>query len=173
MLKQQAYIFRRVAISLNCIILVGSFLIAYFLCTIWGHVTQLNDYVWLLFFALPTWLVISNHFKIYASLRMSSNSAIVWVVFKTHVLGGVFLAATVYLIAPHDYSRMLFLTFLALSFLMMSLNKIVIKTFLHVIRRKGLNFRNILIVGTGQNALKICDTINSQIHWGLHLVGLI
>ncbi|MBW4057133.1 MAG: sugar transferase [Proteobacteria bacterium] len=173
MLKQQATILRKIAISLDNVILVSAFLCAYYLRQAAGTVGELNNYVWILLFAIPSWFVLLNHFKLYESLRLRSSASIVWALVKVHVISGMLLASVIFMFDPHSYSRRLFTYFLLLSFLLISLSKVVIKVILHRFRLKGFNIRNILIVGTGQNALKMCGLINAHREWGLKLVGLI
>ena len=173
MLKHQASTFRRVAIALDMMVLVGSFLLAYYLCKVPGNLTELNDYIWQLFFACPIWFILLTHFKMYESQRMRSNYSVVWALAKVHVIGGLILAASIFLLDPHCCRRILFGCFLVFSFLLMTVCKVGIKSILHSFRGKGLNFRNILIIGSGQNALKVCEQIHEHRHWGLNLVGLI
>jgi exopolysaccharide biosynthesis polyprenyl glycosylphosphotransferase len=42
---------------------------------------------------------------------------------------------------------------------------------LRVLRRKGRNYRNVLIVGTGPRARAVCETIERHPEWGLRIVG--
>ena len=78
-------------------------------------------------------------------------------------------ASIIFILAPHSYSRFLFGYFLVMSFLLITLCKIGIKVLLHLIRGKGYNFRNILIISAGQNALKMCKMIAAHRHWGLNV----
>jgi exopolysaccharide biosynthesis polyprenyl glycosylphosphotransferase len=43
----------------------------------------------------------------------------------------------------------------------------------HHIRKRGFDYRNLLIVGTGQRALNFVAKINENPHWGLKVVGFI
>ena len=173
MLKHQASTLRRVAITLDTIVLIGSFLFAYYLRKVPGQLAELHNYIWLLFFACPIWFILLNHYKIYESLRIRSNYSVVWALIKVHAIGGLMLAASIFLLDPHSYHRILFGYFLVLSFLLMSVCKVGIKTILHCFRGKGHNFRNILIIGSGQNALKMCELIHVNRHWGLNVVGMV
>ena len=173
MLKQQATTLRKIAIALDNVILVSAFMLAYFLRRSAGTVGELNNYIWLLLFAIPCWFILLNHFKLYESLRMRSNAGIVWALFKVHVIGGMVLAAIIFMLDTHNYSRLLFIYFLLSSFLTISAFKVAIKFLLNRIRYKGFNVRNILIIGTGPNALKMCELIHEHREWGLNLIGLV
>ncbi|MFZ2949509.1 MAG: sugar transferase [Desulfuromonadaceae bacterium] len=173
MLKQQATTLKKIAIVLDIMVLVSAFMIAYYLRRTAGTVGELDNYVWLLLFAVPCWFILLNHFKLYESLRRRSCASIVWGLFKAHAVGGMVLAAIIFMLDPHDYSRILFTSFLLLSFLLLSACKVAIKLFLNRIRHKGFNTRNILIIGTGQNAVKMCELINGHREWGLNLIGVI
>jgi exopolysaccharide biosynthesis polyprenyl glycosylphosphotransferase len=41
------------------------------------------------------------------------------------------------------------------------------------LRRKGYNYKNILIIGTGQSALKVSEIINAHQAWGLNVAGFL
>lgn len=173
MLKQQASTLRKIAIALDNVILVTAFMLAYFLRHRAGAVGELNNYIWLLFFAIPCWFILLKHFKLYESLRMRSNAAIFWALFKVHTISGLLLAAIIFILDNHNYSRLLFVYFLLLSFLMISASKVAIKFLLNNIRYKGFNIRNILIVGTGRHALKIGKLMHDHREWGMTLIGSI
>lgn len=173
MLKQQSTLFRKIAIMLDIMALSGAFTIAYYLRHTAGAVGELNDYDWLLFFAIPTWFILLSHYKVYDSLRVRSIFQIGLALAKVHAVGGVFLASIIFMFDPHTYSRILFVQFILISFILMSLCKIVVKFVLGTLRRKGFNYRNILIIGTGQSAMRICELISDRQAWGLQIVGLI
>ena len=122
MLRQRANTLRKIAITLDNIIIVTAFMCAYYLRWAAGSVRELRDYVWVLFFVLPCWFVLLNHFKLYESLRLRSSASIIWNIFKVHVVGGMLLAAIIFAISPHSYSRLLFISFLLFSFLLMSIH---------------------------------------------------
>ncbi|MFA7404300.1 MAG: sugar transferase [Pelobacteraceae bacterium] len=173
MLKQQATVFHKIAVTLDNATLFGAFMLAYYLRRTAGAVGELSDYIWLLLFVIPIWMVLLSRFNLYESLRLRSYSSVVWALFKVHAFGGIALAAVIFMLAPHNYSRILFVYFLLISFLLITAIKVIVKLLLGIIRRKGYNSRNILIIGTGQNALKICELIDSHDQWGLNNLGLI
>ncbi|HTY18106.1 MAG TPA: sugar transferase [Myxococcota bacterium] len=44
---------------------------------------------------------------------------------------------------------------------------------LHLVRRRGHNFRSVLVVGSGPRARQACRVIESHPEWGLRLIGLV
>jgi len=172
MLKQQATIFRRIAYTLDLVIVIGSFLAAYYLRDAVGPLGHLNDYVWLLLFAIPIWITLLTSNNLYASLRFRSQVDIIIDIFKVHFVGGVMLSAVIFVFDPHHFSRILFISFLLISYLLMTACKLSIKYILADFRRRGLNTRHILIVGTGQNAANLCELINDHDEWGIQLTSL-
>lgn len=172
MLKQQAAILRRIAITLDVATLIGAFILAFYLRRIAGTVGYLHDYDWLLLFAIPFWIILLNHFKLYESLRLRTYFDIAKALFNVHFIGGIALAAILFLLDPHHYSRILFGSFILINFTAMLAVKLLIKMILAHFRRRGFNYRNILIVGTGPGALKIGEIISEHGEWGLNVVGL-
>lgn len=170
MLKEQAHTLRKVSIALDMAVVIGSFLIAYFLRLSAGAVGDLHLYAWLLLFAVPSWFLLLKHFGLYESQRINSYTNIIWAVFKVHVIGAMILGSIIFIIDPHAYSRLLLGFFLILSFSFTVLFKIAVKLFLGTVRNKGYNFKNILIVGSGNSALEIAELITSHSNWGMKIV---
>lgn len=172
MLKQQATIFRRISITFDFIVLAISFMLAYQIRKTAGAVGELHDYVWLLLFAIPLWFILSNGNKLYTSLRLRSYISIVLALLKVNIVCGILLASIIFLLDPHQYSRLLFLNFLLFNFLLMSATKVLIKFLLIQFRRKGFNTRNFLIVGAGDSATNLSELISEHNEWGLNITSL-
>jgi exopolysaccharide biosynthesis polyprenyl glycosylphosphotransferase len=169
MLKQQSNMLRRIAVMLDLVILTGSFLLAYYLRCVRGSVDELEHYVWVLMFAVPIWFALCNHFRIYSSLRYRKYFNIIWAIFKVHVAGGLALSAIVFVLDPHHFSRFLLGLFLLISFLLMTVVKVLIKKLLVMLRRNGYNFKNILVIGGGQDAMHLSELIKDHDEWGLKI----
>ncbi len=44
---------------------------------------------------------------------------------------------------------------------------------LRLLRRRGRNFRNVLVIGTGPRARSVCESIEAHPEWGLRIVGFV
>jgi exopolysaccharide biosynthesis polyprenyl glycosylphosphotransferase len=70
-------------------------------------------------------------------------------------------------------SRLFIGAFLIIDFIILCLGRGAIRLFAHYVRKRGLNYRRLLIVGTGQRALRIVEKIKENAHWGLRVEGFI
>jgi len=173
MLREQVYTLRKITITLDMAIVVGSFLIAYYLRRSEGAVGYMHLYAWLLLFALPSWFLLLQHFGLYESQRISTYTSVVLAIFKVHIFGAIILSSIVFFLDPHAFSRLLFGYFLLLSFSLTVLYRISAKLFLGSIRKNGYNFKNILVVGSGNCAFEISELISGQNSWGLKVIKTI
>lgn len=74
----------------------------------------------------------------------------------------------------HDLiSRMLILLSGVLATLLLLAQTLVVRGMAHFIRRRGYNFRQVVIAGTGPAALEIAESIDSHRYWGLRVLGFV
>jgi exopolysaccharide biosynthesis polyprenyl glycosylphosphotransferase len=173
MLKQQARLFTKLSILVDLIVVLGAFYGAYRVRAPAGGLSAFKDYLWVMLVVVPTWYFLLARYGLYASIRTTPLRQLLVSLLKVHVIGGVIVASTIFLLEPRGFSRFLFGYFLAFSFLLLSLEKVTIKLGLGYIRVLGYNFRNILIVGTEEKARDFVRLIEEHADWGLRLVGLI
>lgn len=173
MLKEQAKLLTNIAKLSDLLAVLSAFVLAYFVRQGWGGLSELNEYLWVTLFILPTWYFLLTRYGLHYSLRTYSIPQVLSRLMKVHVIGGVIIAALIYLFEPQGYSRGLFGTFLSFSFSLIALGKILLKTILGLIRKKGFNYRNILIVGTKEESLKFITLVEQHVDWGLRIVGML
>jgi exopolysaccharide biosynthesis polyprenyl glycosylphosphotransferase len=93
--------------------------------------------------------------------------------------GAVFLKSSALLIAllfltkTLDQSRSVVLLFLMLDFLLLLSFRIFISGFLNYIRKRGYNYKNILIIGTGSPAKDFLSEVKNNPHWGFRITGIL
>jgi exopolysaccharide biosynthesis polyprenyl glycosylphosphotransferase len=173
MLKEQAGLIKKINIAVDVAALFTAFWLGYQIRSNYGGLHDIHHYAWLLLVILPLWLFLLNYFGMYSSLRGSSFSRLFAILFKVHLVGGVIVSSTIYLVEPKGFSRGFFAIFIILSFFLIGTEQLLVRSFLRFIRLQGYNFRNILLVGTGQSAERIIDLIELHKTWGLRVVGII
>lgn len=174
MLRQQARLFNRLTILADILTLALAFALAY---AIRGHVgTALQEpleYLWVFLVVAPVWFYLLTRHGFYQSIRRLSLFDILSRMVSVHLTGGVVVAAIIYFLDRDQYSRGLYLLFLALSFLLLSLQKLLLKAALGFLRSRKLNTRHILVVGTRKKARRFCQLIEGHKDWGLEIIGFI
>ena len=173
MLKEQAKLIKRLSMLADFLVLLAAMGLAYLFRGQWGGLKPFQSYLWILGAASIVWCFLISRDGLYASIRRRSLSDIVLSLGKVHLLGGIFLAAIIFLVDPQGFSRGLFLSFLSFSFVLMSLERGLVRFGLGQLRKRGYNFRNILIVGTHTKAQKLCSLFEEHADWGLRVLGFV
>jgi len=173
MLKQKAKFFSMINILTDIAVIFAAFIVAHFS----QHSTAVQDgwreNPWLLLLILPTWLLFLRYFGFYTSIRTRPISKILTDLLKVTILGGVITSSAVYFSNPHDYHRELLGWFILFSYIFLTAEKSLLRVGLGLIRGKGYNFRNILIVGTPANARTFLRLVEQHKDWGLRITGIL
>jgi exopolysaccharide biosynthesis polyprenyl glycosylphosphotransferase len=173
MLREQAKLFKRIAIFLDAILVFLSMWCAYHFRMQWGGLRHFHYYLWILVIVVPVWYFLLTHFQLYASIRRRSYFEILTSLANVHLFGGAVVAGAIYLVDPKGFSRGFFLGFLVISFLFLSVGKILLRLGLGQIRRRGFNTRHLLIVGARDKARKFSQLVSQHEDWGLKVVGFV
>lgn len=174
MLKQQAKLFTKLSVLLDCTTLAASFYLAYAIAQHTSHRLQdVRNYTWSLLIILPVWLLLLSYSGVYGSMRTRRFGEIFYQIFKIHLFGGMVMASLIYLVDPQGFSRTLFGIFLIISIVLMAAAKSSVKGVLSYFRRKGYNVRNVLIVGSGEKARYFEQLVKDHADWGLIITGFI
>lgn len=174
MLRQQAKLFSRISKGIDVAILVASLYLAYlFRIASDSRPPDFTEYAWLLIVAIPTWLYLLDKQGLYASFRRMSSFNILTRMINVHVFGGFVCAAAIFLFHFENYSRLIYGGFLLLAFLLLTVERIIMRKLLGCFRAKGYNTRNLLIIGTQEKAKKIQQVIEDHKDWGLRISGVL
>ena len=173
MLKQQSKLLSHIAVILDICALVLSLVLAYELrdYQVARQLKPIQDYIWLLLVILPIWYFLLARFGLYNSLRVRSLWLLLKDLIKVQMRGAVILAAAIYLLTPHDFSRCFFLFIIVCSFVLLLLVKAAMKLVLWSIRKRGMNNRQLVIVGDGCRARRLVELIEEHRAWGLQVAG--
>jgi len=85
----------------------------------------------------------------------------------------LFLILIIFAFKYYFVSRLFIGIFLIINFTALCLHRAMVRLLARYMRTKGLNYRNLLIVGTGQRAINLVKKVQNNSHWGLRIEGLI
>jgi len=171
MLKQQARLITTLAISLDLVLIFASFVAAFFLRRPYLVNREFNDYLWFVMLVMPIWFGSLYASRIYESLRTRTLWSLLLALLRAYLIAVCVSAAAVFMLDPHTFSRLLFALFVGISFVAILTVKLLVRILLTTIRRRGINVRNILLVGDGEKADQMQRLIRQHEAWGLRLVG--
>jgi len=174
MLKEKEKVLRRFLIFVDACVLV----LAYFFALLSNNLLSppalpLQRYWLALVIAIPYWCLALYANGLYQSMRTRTYLEIFWAVIKSAVVTFLLLGTFIFLFKLTFMSRLFFLLFMGLGFLLIWLEKTAIFMSSHYVRRQGLNTRRLLIVGTGKRANDFIKKADQHPEWGFEIVGAI
>lgn len=174
MLKEHNILLRRLMVFFDLCIVCSAFFLGFFLKNGFGDFCKdPSKYIVLIPILLIIWGILLYNFGMYESFRTKQITDVLLIVAETALIGGSFFGSLIFITKLQYISRMhIFYSFL-LTVILISIEKVVLIRYFRYQRKKGLNTRNILIVGTGKRAQHFIDLINRHIEWGIKIIGLI
>jgi len=173
MLKEYTTFFRRLMILTDFCLVTASFFLAYELRGKIDAAYSLKEYIIFLPFLLIAWNASLYFFGMYYSFRTTAFPDVLYIICKASVVAFILLSSFVYL-SRLQYINITFLMLIFIfAFALIAIEKTALKLFFVYIRKKGFNFRRILIVGTEKRAQVFIDLIHQHPDWGFRIIGLI
>lgn len=171
MLKQQARLFRNLTILFDILVVSIAFLLASYFSGRIGRGGEPHEHALVLLIVFPVWFGLFAYFNLYSSLRTRSLPEVLLAVVKIHFAGAIAVSSILYLTAHHGSSRILLGFFVLISLVLICVEKTSVKLFLSAIRKRGYNFRHILIIGENERAQRFIRLVEEHAGWGLRIVG--
>lgn len=130
----------------------------------------LKDYFFILVIALVAYNFFLNFFGAYDSMRLATPFQLLRRFFLSSIFVFVILAAMLFLFKI-NLSRSFIIIFCVLSALWLTAERITVLSVLRYWRRKGMNFRNLLICGVGEQSLRLAYEILNRPELGIRIRG--
>ena len=137
------------------------------------HNLTLHQYLGFLVVAAPLWCWMLYTNGMYRSIRVLAYFRIFWIVCKAAFMTSLGFGAFLFLVKATAVSRLFFFLFAGTSFILILAEKTAIYLAVHYVRRRGRNYRRLLIVGTGRRAAGFIRKIKGHPEWGFQILGAI
>ena len=173
MLKEYNIILRRMVMTFDLCLVTASFFISYFLINRTDVLYSLSTYMVLLPVILLIWALFLYFFELDKSFRVKTAVEVIANLFKAGFFSLIFYGSFSYAFKIEGVSRALIITVFVLSTSFLSVEKLLLLLIFRRVRRKGYNYRGILIVGTGTRARKLISLISGHKEWGLRIIGIV
>jgi len=176
MLRERQKLVMNAHKALDVFLTVGAFTVAYFIKRLFlpaalrGLVIAPNYYIVLLIIII-IWYLTFRSFRVYASYRRRTYSQIFWNMFKAVATGMGILFVAMYIFKITDVSRILLVVFFMFNIAFLAASKGIVYKVLNRYRKKGFNFRNVVIVGSRERSNDVIDTIGTQLGAGYRILG--
>jgi exopolysaccharide biosynthesis polyprenyl glycosylphosphotransferase len=183
MLKQKASLIARIVYLADLALTTVAFFAAFFLRDVVlpaivpayfpTGLFPLSEYLKIYPIVLILWSALFFTYHSYHSHRTIPLTRETATVLRVVFAGNVLLATLAYLLPLRQLSRSWFVLFGVLSAALVITEKILLRIIARYVRMKGLNYRTVLIVGTGRRALEVARMIREHKYWGYKIVGFI
>lgn len=136
------------------------------------QLAPLKDYFIALVVSLISYNSALNFSDAYGSMRLATPLRLLRIAIFSSLMTFMALAATLFMVKVH-LSRVFVLLFLVLTTLCLTAERSVVLALLRFWRKRGLNFRNIVIAGVGEQACKIAREIASRPELGVKIESFV
>jgi FlaA1/EpsC-like NDP-sugar epimerase len=131
-------------------------------------------YYQIIFFINVLLLVTFSIFKLYKQKRNLFDTDEFMNVVKAMVFTFFIVISTTYLYKTSiSYSRFILLLTFILGIGLITSTRLIVKTMLGSMRRKGYNRQKAIIIGTNETGLKVINKINTHKEWGYTFLGFV
>lgn len=170
MLKEREPILEKLSIVFQVILTIGCFIGAKWIANeffnpIQGDSMQYNI---ILFLIVLLWILILDQFSLGGGLRLKMYS-IIFIEYVTAIfIGNILLLSAIVILDLNEISRMVLAIFALLNLITLYSFKFVLSAFMKYIRRKGMNYRMILIIADKDSTYFI-DRLKETTDWGYRI----
>ena len=172
MLKQYSTVFRRLTIFADLCIAAFAFYLGYSLLAK-DDIFLYSHYKSLLVLFAVIWVLMLYFFEMYESFRIKSVKEVTFIMLKAAVFTFIFFISFVFIFNLTYVNRNIIILSISLSGLLILAEKVALIAIVKIMRKKGYNYRNLLIVGTGERAKNLISKIENHNEWGFRIIGMV
>ncbi len=136
-------------------------------------IISFNGHLLILLLLAPLWIFVLKYCGTYESVRKKNYVGTFSLIAQAHFIAMMLLFALLFITDSDRISRLQILIFGFIAFALLLSGRFTIMIALRAMRRRGLNYRNILIVGSGKRARSYAELICSRSELGLRIFGYV
>jgi exopolysaccharide biosynthesis polyprenyl glycosylphosphotransferase len=172
MLREHAKSIEKIIVTVDILLVVASLVVADLVAGSYQVSALLRHYGFFLAVSSLVWFLLLSRAGFYRSLRTRGYADLVRKVCQTAMLAGVINAAALFVVAPR-FSRRLYLLHMILAAAFLIAWKLSLRGAQRAVRRRGYNFRHLLVVGTRDPAVRFIRHVEGHRDWGFEIVGCV
>ena len=167
MLRQHSQFFLSLFAIADIALLAAAWVSAYYLRSSFigegpsENLPPLKEYLIVLVPLVIIWPLVFRLFGLYRPHRLSSIMGETGDIIKLSTIAFIVMLAVLFLVWSQDYSRSVLIYFYVIGIILLILERWLLREMFHVIRRKGYNTRNALIVGAGNLGQTVATKISA------------
>jgi Undecaprenyl-phosphate glucose phosphotransferase len=110
---------------------------------------------------------------LYRPGRIRSTMDELFGLFRGWLLASMGLVTITYFFQPVRYSRLVLALFFILSLFLLSAARISFRAVLRLLRRRGFNLKDVLVIGSGDLGARVVEMVRSHRELGFRLIGVL
>ena len=179
MIQDNQKSFNRLQMLIDAVVIAVAYVVAWMIRVIgpfaYSAVRALafEQYMFALIFIIPGYLLLYQAFTLYEPLHMQGRRLVLANIIKANVLGLLLVVFSLYMIGEPDFSRLTVYIFCVVNIFMEWGVRLLISSVLKDMRRRGLNQKQILLVGYSRAAEEYIDRIMQNPQWGYVVRGIL
>ena len=138
-----------------------------------GYVKPESDYINMLIFLIPCYLILYYVCNLYNPKRTTSRRVELFNLTKANFLGIIYCMAVLFFIKQQNYARLFLGMFAIMNLCIDFLFRMIINKILRTMRRSGRNLKHILLVGYSRTAEGYIDRLRAHPEWGYFVHGIL
>lgn len=167
-----------IQLGLDALVILGSYLLAWlikfeFIVDETTGKLPLSTYMSALLLLIPGLLFLYYAFNLYTSKRVEGRRLEMGNVLKANTIALLAFLAVLFLINEPDFSRMMIFIFYGLNTVITVVVRNVVRGALTRVWKKGMNVRQIVLVGYSRAAEEYIDRIVQHPQWGYRVRGIL
>lgn len=135
--------------------------------------STIDMYLRVYWLVLVIWAVLLKVKGEYHHLRIQTYRKVVTNQLVTGFLFFGIFTSSAFLLKFEFLSRLFMVLYSLTTVFWLLLNRLIILGVAYAIRRRGYNYRNIILVGTGKRAQRFMDIVARHNEWGYRVIGLL
>lgn len=132
-----------------------------------------QEYMFMLIFIIPGYLLLYQAFDLYTPMRMQGRRLVLAGIVKANALGLLIIMFALYNFKELDYSRLTLVSFCVINIVLEWCVRMFIFYILRDMRKKGMNQKQVLLVGYSRAAEEYVDRILQNPQWGYVIRGIL
>lgn len=179
LIKDNQKYFNRIQVVIDGLIIVLSYIIAWYLrfrsgiFVIDDWYLTLEVYLRALIYIVPGYLVLYAIFQLYTPKRVQGRRLEAWHITQANVIGLMSFILILYLTNEPNFSRLMIFIFFVVNVTLAVVTRNLIRFFLRKIRRNGYNQKHMILVGYSRAAEQYIDRIVANPEWGYSVRGIL
>ena len=179
MIKDNQKYLNRVHVVLDALVIVASYVMAWYLRFQSGlfrmdpWYLSLREYCRALIYIVPGYLILYAVLQLYTAKRVQGRRLEAWHIIQANVIGLMGFILVLYVTKQANFSRTMIFIFFCLNVALEVFLRNGIRIFLRKIRKNGYNQKHLLLVGYSRATEQYIDRIVANPEWGYSIRGIL